>query len=155
MGHLFVVRHAKAGERRLWTDDDLNRPLSKKGRKQSELIGNRLAKLEPTQLVSSPYIRCIQTLQPLAEMIGTEVSVDQRLGENEPFEPVIELLRELPIRSVLSTHGDIIPATMQALIRRGMKLSSQPDWRKSAIWVLKRNKQGDIVHARVWPPPVI
>ena len=155
MAHLFVVRHAKAGERRLWTDDDLNRPLSKKGRKQSELIGNRLAKLEPTQLVSSPYIRCIQTLQPLAEMIGTEVSVDQRLGENEPFEPVIELLRELPIRSVLSTHGDIIPATMQALIRRGMKLSSQPDWRKSAIWVLKRNKQGDIVHARVWPPPVI
>jgi len=43
---------------------------------------------------------------------------------------------------------------MQALVRRGMKLKSPPDWRKACVWVLKRNKKGDIVHANVWPPPV-
>jgi 8-oxo-dGTP diphosphatase len=155
MAHLFVVRHAKAGERRLWADDDLNRPLSKKGWKQSKLVAERLAGLEPSTLVSSPYIRCIQTLEPLAEQIGADVDVDQRLCEDEPFEPVLELLADLPARSVLSTHGDIIPATMQALVCRGMKLNTPPDWRKAAVWVLKRNTRGDIVHAKVWPPPVV
>ena len=155
MAHLFVVRHAKAGERRLWTDDDINRPLSKKGWKQSELVGKRLARLDPSMLVSSPYIRCIQTLEPLARMTESDVDVDQRLCEDEPFEGVLDLLRELPVRSVLSTHGDIIPATMQALVRRGMKMSTPPDWRKAAVWVLRRNTKGDIVHVKVWPPPVV
>lgn len=155
MAHLFVVRHAKAGERRLWTDGDLNRPLSKKGWKQASLVGKRLAPLDPSELFSSPYVRCIQTLEPLAEQMHTDVEVDQRLCEDEPFEPVLELLREVPDRAVLSTHGDIIPATMQALSRRGMKLITPPDWRKAAVWVLKRNKKGDIVHAKVWPPPVV
>jgi 8-oxo-dGTP diphosphatase len=155
MAHLYVIRHAKAGERRLWNGDDIDRPLSKKGWKQSELIGKRLAKLAPTKLVSSPYVRCVQTLEPLGELIDMSIEIDQRLREDEPFEPVLELLREVPDNAVMSTHGDIIPATMQALARRGMKMNTRPDWRKSAVWVLKRNKKGDIVQATVWPPAVI
>lgn len=155
MAHLYLVRHSKAGERRLWDGDDVDRPLSKKGWKQSELIGKRLAKLDPAQLVSSPYVRCIQTLEPLGSMIDTSVTTEQRLCEDEPFEPVLDLLQELPDGSVMCTHGDIIPATVQALARRGMKMNTPPDWRKSAVWVLKRNKKGDVVHATVWPPPVV
>jgi 8-oxo-dGTP diphosphatase len=155
MAHLYVIRHAKAGERRLWTGSDLDRPLSKKGWKQSELVGKRLAKLEPSVLLSSPYVRCQQTLEPLADLIGQQVQIEQRLCEDEPFEPVLELLSEVPAHAVLSTHGDIIPATMQALARRGMKMNTPPDWRKAAVWVLKRSKHGVIVHATVWPPPVI
>lgn len=154
MGHIFVVRHAKAGERRLWNGDDVDRPLSKKGWKQSEMVGRRLGAMKPAQLLSSPYIRCVQTLEPLGKIVDAPVEVDQRLCEDEPFEPVLDLLREVPIRSVLSTHGDIIPATMQALMRRGMKLNSPADWRKASVWVLKRNKKGDIVRANVWPPPI-
>lgn len=155
MAHLYVVRHAKAGERRLWDGDDIERPLSKKGWKQSQLLAERLAKLDPTALFSSPYIRCVQTLEPLGAAIGTDITVDDRLCEDEPFEPVLDMLRDIPGGSVLSTHGDIIPTTMQALTRRGMKMNTRPDWRKSAVWVLKRNKKGDIVHATVWPPPIV
>ena len=86
---------------------------------------------------------------------AAEITIEQCLREDEPFEPVLDLLRDLPIGAVLSTHGDIIPATMQALVRRGMKMNTPPDWRKSAVWVLKRNKKGDIVQATVWPPPVV
>ncbi len=155
MAHLYVIRHAKAGERRLWDGDDIERPLSKKGWRQSELIGKRLAKLHPSVLVSSPYVRCLQTLEPLAKLVDAKVEVDDRLCEDEPFEPVLDLLRELPDNAVVSTHGDIIPATMQALGRRGMKMNSPPDWRKGTVWVLKRNKRGDMVHATLWPPPVV
>lgn len=155
MAHLYVVRHAKAGERRLWNGDDIDRPLSKLGRKQSALIGKRLAKLEPSQLLSSPYVRCIQTLEPLGMLTGHDVIIDKRLCEDEPFEPVLELLRDAPGGTVVSTHGDIIPAVMNALTRRGMKMNTPPDWRKAAVWVLKRNRKGDIVHATVRPPPVV
>lgn len=154
MGHLYLVRHAKAGERRLWTDDDLERPLSKKGWKQSELLAERLAKARPPQLLSSPYVRCVQTLEPLSELIDQPIEIDERLCEDEPFEPVLELLAEVPDGTVMSTHGDIIPATVQALVRRGMSINTPPDWRKAAVWVLRRNKKGEIVHAKVWPPPV-
>ena len=152
---LYLVRHAKAGERRLWTGDDLDRPLSKKGWKQSEALAKRLAGRDPSILLSSPYVRCIETLEPLAKRLGTRVDVDKRLTEEEPVDPVIELLAEVPDGTVLCSHGDIIPATVLELESRGTALRTPVDWRKASVWVLKRNKRGEIVHATVWPPPVL
>ena len=149
---VYLVRHAKAGERRIWDDDDVDRPLSKKGWRQAEAIGKRLANKGATTLYSSPYARCIQTLEPLAERLGTDVHVEQRLRENEPFEDVLELLAEVEDGAVLCTHGDIIPPVMQALTRRGMEVQTPPDWGKASVWVLKR--KGDrITKGKVWPPP--
>lgn len=154
MGKLYLVRHAKAGERRLWDGDDLARPLSPKGWKQAEMLASRLASLDVSALYSSPYVRCVQTLQPLADRLDTEIAIDPRLSEGEQFEPMLELLTEVPDGAVLSSHGDIIPATMNALERRGTEIRTPPDWRKASVWVLRRNKHGGIVHATVWPPPV-
>jgi 8-oxo-dGTP diphosphatase len=150
---LYFVRHAKAGERRLWAGDDIDRPLSKQGHKQAELVGKRLAKLEPSLLYSSPYVRCVQTLEPLADRLGTTLQIERWLSEGEPIEPLIELLGELAPGAVMCSHGDIIPATLQALERTGTKLRGPSDWRKASVWVLERNKKGVVVEARVWPPP--
>ena len=155
MAQLYLVRHAKAGERRGWHGNDLDRPLSKKGWKQAELVGKRLAKLGPSVLFSSPYVRCVQTLEPLGGRIERPVEIEQRLCEDEPLDPVMELLGEAPDGAVLCSHGDIIPAAIQALKRRGAKLHTPTDWRKASVWVLKRDKRGRIVHATVWPPPVL
>lgn len=155
MAKLYLVRHAKAGERRLWEGDDRERPLSSKGWKQSEQLARRLADLDVSALLSSPYLRCVQTLEPLAKRLRTTVTIDQRLCEDEPFEPVLDLLAEVPAGAVMSSHGDIIPATIAALERRGTEIRTPPDWRKASVWVLKRNKPGDIVHATVWPPPTL
>jgi 8-oxo-dGTP diphosphatase len=154
MDRLFVVRHAKAGERRVWAGDDIDRPLSKKGRKQADLVGRRLAESGATTLFSSPYTRCIETLEPLASRIGVDVVVDRRLCEFEPFEPVLELIAEAPDGSVMCSHGDVIPATVAALERRGADFQTPADWRKASVWVLGRNKKRNIVTATVWPPPV-
>ena len=149
---IYLVRHAKAGERRVWEGDDEARPLSKVGWKQSEAIAKRLAAKGATTLYSSPYVRCVQTLEPLARRLGVEIHADPRLYEGEPFEPVLELLGEVHTGAVLCSHGDIIPATIQALARRGMEVQTSPDWRKASIWVLKR--KGDrITKGKVWPPP--
>lgn len=155
MAQLYLVRHAKAGERRLWKGDDIDRPLSKKGWKQAELVSNRLAKTKAGLVCSSPYVRCVQTLEPLARRLDTQVEIDQRLCEDEPVDPVLDLLVEAPDGSVLCSHGDIIPETILTLKKRGTKLRTPTDWRKASVWVLRRNRRGVIVHATVWPPPVL
>lgn len=153
MALLYLVRHAKAGERRLWEANDLDRPLSKKGRKQSDALARRLADLDPSVLLSSPYVRCVQTLEPLGIRVKRPIAIEPRLTEEEPFEPVLDLLAEAPGRAVMCSHGDIIPATIEALRQSGTEIRTPLDWRKASVWVLKRDKRSRIVTATVWPPP--
>jgi 8-oxo-dGTP diphosphatase len=149
---VYLVRHAKAGERRVWIGDDTSRPLSKHGWRQSRAVAERLAGKGVSTIYSSPYLRCVQTVEPLAELIGTTIRIDDRLAEESPFEPVLDLLGEIDSGAVLCSHGDIIPATIQALVRRGMELQSSVDWRKATVWVLRR--KGDrITRGKVWAPP--
>ena len=148
---VYFVRHAKAGERRVWEGADQERPLSKTGWKQARAVARRLRSKNITRLVSSEYVRCVQTLEPLAEINSTEVEVDTRLSEGGDFEPVLDLLNEVPDGAVLCSHGDIIPAVIEALHRRGMELQAEPDWRKGTIWVLKR-KNSKVTKGKVWSP---
>ena len=149
---VYLVRHAKAGERRTWQGDDLERPLSKTGWKQAHALGKRLQKKGATEMVSSPYLRCMQTLEPLARALDLPVLADERLLEGAGFEGSLELLAEVADGAVLCSHGDVIPDTLDALVRRGMQVKTTPDWRKGTVWVLKRN-EGRITTATVWPPP--
>lgn len=149
---IYLVRHAKAGERRVWDGDDVDRPLSKTGRKQAKAVCRRLAAKGATAVYSSSYARCVETLEPLAKELSTEVTIDQRLYEGEPFEGVLDLLNEVEDGAVLCSHGDIVPAVVEALVRRGMEVQTPPDWRKASVWVLKR-KKNRISRGKVWPPP--
>ena len=149
---IYFVRHAKAGERRLWEGDDVDRPLSKTGWKQSTAVARRLAKKDVAALYASPYIRCMQTLEPLGDLTGLKVQADRRLFEGEPFEPVLDLLNEVEDGAVLCSHGDIIPAVITALVRRGMEVETPPDWSKASVWVLRR-KGSSITKGKVWPAP--
>lgn len=149
---IYLVRHAKAGERRVWTGDDVDRPLSKTGWKQSNALARRLSKKGVTSLHASPYVRCVQTLEPLGDLAGLEVLPEQRLFEDEPFEPVLDLVNEVDDGAVLCSHGDIVPAVIKALERRGMHVETPADWGKASVWVLKR-KNDRITKGKVWPPP--
>lgn len=150
---LYFVRHAKAGSRSEWVGDDRLRPLSSKGRVQSEALADRLADVATGTLVSSPYLRCVETLQPLAERLQSAVRADDRLAEDTGFTGALELLVALPDGSVLCSHGDVIPETIGALQRRGTAIVGEPDWRKASVWVLTRDAAGDVTHATAWPPP--
>lgn len=151
---LYVVRHAKAGDRTEWAGDDRLRPLSGKGLRQATALAEVLGPLVPqgSRLVSSPYLRCVQTLEPLATRVGRSVATDERLAEEQGFAGALDLLTTLPDGSVLCSHGDVIPETMQALQRRGCRFIGEPDWRKGSIWVLTREGE-QVVSAEAWPPP--
>lgn len=152
---LYLVRHAKAGSRHDWTDDDRLRPLSKSGYRQAEALAERLGDLGVSTLVSSPFARCVQTLEPLAQLVNVEVITDDCLGEGRHFDKVLSVMTALPAGSVICSHGDVIPQTMAALERRGCQLTSAPEWRKASVWVVDRNVDGEFITANAWPPPEI
>jgi phosphohistidine phosphatase SixA len=150
---IYLVRHAKAGSRSDWQGDDRTRPLSKNGWKQAKAIAARLAKRSPSSLYSSPFTRCRQTLEPLADELDLEILDDDRLAEGSSFERAIELLTEVADGAVLCSHGDVIPETIAALQRRGCSIDGHPDWRKGTIWTLERSADGHFERAKAWAQP--
>jgi 8-oxo-dGTP diphosphatase len=102
-------------------------------------------------LRSSTYLRCRQTLEPLAAATGLAVIDEFALVEGNPFEPVLDLLASLPDGAVLCSHGDVIPDTLAALERRGCRFAGPVEWRKGSVWTLERVGD-DIVAAEMWLP---
>lgn len=150
---IYLVRHAQAGHRDSWHDDDRVRPLTDEGREQAVHLADRFDDIAVPQVLSSPYLRCMQTLEPLALRRGLEVEPTGVLAEGHAFVAVIDLLLAVPEHSVLCSHGDVIPDTIQALCRRGMVVSGAPDWRKGSTWLLER-EGGHFTHASAWAPPL-
>jgi 8-oxo-dGTP diphosphatase len=54
---------------------------------------------------------------------------------------VLGLLAALPDHSVICSHGDLIPDTLSALLRRGMQVRGEPDFRKGSWWELHREDE--------------
>ena len=150
---LYLVRHAKAGSRSEFDGDDFARPLTGKGRRQAIAIADRLLPQATGALISSPFVRCVQTLEPLAALVGNAITTSEVLAEGTGFEGVLNLLTTLPDDSVLCSHGDVIPETIGALMRRGCVAVGEPDWRKASVWQLLRGDDGVINEATAWPPP--
>jgi 8-oxo-dGTP diphosphatase len=115
-----LVRHARAGDRAEWEGDDRLRPLDKKGRRQAKGL---VALLEPYPIdgiLSSPYIRCMQTMEPLAGARGLPLQEAEELAEGKTDADVLELLDRLEAECpVLSTHGDIVVELLGDELRKG------------------------------------
>ena len=63
---IYLVRHAKAGERGAWDGDDELRPLSGRGHAQARNLLDVLVDADFERVISSPYVRCMETVVPLA-----------------------------------------------------------------------------------------
>jgi 8-oxo-dGTP diphosphatase len=141
---LFLVRHAKAGPR-IFGPDEITRPLTEDGQRQATQLAEKLVDVVVSRLLSSPYTRCQQTLQPLATTQNVIVETTVTLQEGSSFPAVLALLSDLPENSVLCSHGDVIPETIDALIRRGLTVTGKEFWNKGSVWELTRNENGDVV----------
>lgn len=104
---LLLVRHAWAGDSEKWDGDDRVRPVDDRGRKQSEGLVAVLAGFAVDRIVSSPYLRCIQTVEPLAEARRLDIELDDALGADR-LEDVPQVLEGLQgENAVVCTHGDL------------------------------------------------
>jgi len=113
-----LLRHASAGDRAEWTGDDRRRPLDKKGWKQARRLVDELRELGVRRVLSSPYDRCVQTVEPLAEELGVAIEIDDRLAEGAGRDAALELLGGLE-DVVACTHGDIVDEVLGRPLKKG------------------------------------
>ena len=102
---LLLVRHAAAGKRQTWTGDDRLRPLEERGRRQAQGLVRVLAGHGVERIASSPYERCVQTVQPLASALGLRVEPWEDLAEGAGADELRAVASELGA-GVLCVHGD-------------------------------------------------
>ncbi len=150
---LLLVRHADALSRGEWDGDDIDRQLSGKGHRQAAALVAVLAEFEPARLLSSPYLRCLETLAPLADHLRSPVEPDGRLGEGAG-RAAVELVGSLRHdRVVLCSHGDVIPDVLAAVATEDeVELGPHPRVEKASVWVLEADG-GRFTSATYLPPP--
>lgn len=147
----YVVRHAKAGDREDWPGDDRLRPLTKKGRKQAEQLATLLQGRRIAAVYSSPYVRCVQTVEPLARANRLEVLQRVELGEGHGLDGAMTFLGDPKLdRAVLSTHGDIVWELIEELVRRRIVKAGDGGYEKGSTWELQVDGKA-IVGARYTP----
>lgn len=152
---LYLVRHAEAGERfdgAINAEEDSLRPLTDAGHQQAQHLAARFDGVSVALVLSSPYLRCLQTVGPTARRFGLEVQPTAELAEGSPFSAVLDLLARVPDCTVLCSHGDVIPDTIAALYRRGMDIGTAEDWRKGSTWVIERSGEQFVSAIAIAPP---
>lgn len=150
---VYLVRHAKAGVRDLWQGPDEERPITRRGRRQADRLVERFQGLEIERIVSSPFLRCIQTVEPLARSRGLEVEIADELAEGADPRRTIEFIRRLePVPTVLCGHGGEIEAVVREFEAEGAKVEGSRGLAKGSVWVLER-EDGRVVSARYLPAP--
>ena len=149
---VYLVRHADAGDRETWTGLDADRSLSEKGWRQARGLVEALADREIGRVLSSPYLRCVQTVEPLAEARGLEIERDQRLAEGSPWREALALITGVEHPTVMCSQGDIIAGVIDDLVRQAVITPRDARWQKASTWVLSV-KDGAVHKAAYLPPP--
>lgn len=148
---IHVVRHAHAGVRSEWHDDDELRPLTERGAKQAAAIADALAGADVDVVWSSRYVRCRQTVQPLADRRGLDVVDHPHLAEGAYGTDALDaLLAEAALgRAVVAcSHGDVIPEIVRAAVGRGAVLHGPAVPRKAERYemVVKKGAITEVRH---------
>ena len=112
-----LLRHASAGDRDGWEGDDALRPLDGRGRRQALTLRKTLGR-DVGRVVSSRYVRCIETVVPLACDLERTIEIDARLAEGADASDALVLLAELD-GGVACTHGDVVVALLGRTLKKG------------------------------------
>lgn len=119
---LLVIRHARAGDRDDWRGDDRERPLDKRGRGQADALVEELEGYPISRILSSPYDRCVQTVEPLATRRGLAIEQRDELGEGGQYNGAI-LVRSLIGQPVaVCVHGGLSDTAFGERLKKGETL---------------------------------
>ena len=153
MGVAYLVRHAKAGDRSDWRGDDRLRPLTKSGQRQAEALADMLEGEPIDKILSSGYLRCMQTVEPLGARRTLSVEPIKDLEEGAGGESVLRLVQKYRGRNVvLCTHGDVMEELLEGLIAQGLVQRARAHMEKGSTWVLEE-QDGKVTGAKYLPAP--
>ena len=106
--------------------DDRERPLDERGLAQARGLIELLADVRVARIITSPYRRCVQTVEPLAAALNIEIELRDELGEERQFAEGIELVHALArADAVVCGHGGLETA-----------VPHPPRWKKGAAFLV-------------------
>jgi len=129
MSRIVLLRHALAGHK--WANPvaDVGRSLNREGRDAAACLPAVLLEhLVPQALLSSPYRRCIETIEPVAERFSLGVEPHDDLLPDAAVTDATVLLLGAVEGAVLCTHGELITRVLGGLACE-----------KGAFWVVGRH----------------
>jgi 8-oxo-(d)GTP phosphatase len=139
---VLIVRHGTAGSKSRYKGDDRRRPLDKHGRAQAESLVGLLLAFGANVLYAADRVRCHQTLEPLAEELGTTIHNEPLLTEEayaENRKAARHRILEIAAAGgtpVICTQGRVIPDLIAWWCERdGVRPDSSRN-RKGSAWVM-------------------
>ncbi|NLE97797.1 MAG: NUDIX hydrolase [Propionibacterium sp.] len=150
---LLLVRHGKAMLRKHWSGNDQSRRLAGRGRRQAVELIPLLEAYGVSRLVSSPAVRCFETLEPYRDYKGLQTETIDLLTEEEGTRDpdgvvacVKRLAASLGQPTALCGHRPVLPAMHQ-----GLGLKPRP-MVVSEVTVIHRDRKGKNVGVEVHKP---
>ncbi len=142
-GDLILLRHALAGRKLGEPLRDFVRPLDRRGRTTATALPDAvLAHARPRRIVSSPFVRCIETVRPLAATLELEVEEHDVLRVDADPAERDALLWTVPEHTVLCTHGEVLEQLFEGDVA----------CEKGGFWVVRR-RADRLVPLRYVAPP--
>jgi 8-oxo-(d)GTP phosphatase len=145
---LILLRHAAAGDRSDWEQDDTARPLDAEGERQAVALAALLRCFGAARLRSSPAERCLATVRPFAAETGVPVDADPDLAvlgtggtvrdrhDGAAARAVSRALAS-PEPTVLCAHRENVPLLLEAACDQlSAPVPAGPPLRKGEFWVL-------------------
>lgn len=121
---LILLRHAKATPRTDWNGEEAKRPLLPEGKKQAKRLVRLLASYAPKRLVTSPWARCHQTVEPYAKTFKRTLIARSQLTElSNALSPrktthAVESLFDSTKSALICSHRPALPTITKTLASR-------------------------------------
>jgi phosphohistidine phosphatase SixA len=150
-----LLRHGQAGSKHSWVGDDQIRPLDGRGRAQARGLVTELLPYAPSRIISSTYLRCTQTVAPLATALDLAIEPSEHLvpdGGGRAARLLHDLAEADAGAVVLCTHGEVIGDLQTQLERRGPLFGPRRAREKGSVWVLEASGP-TVARATYLPPP--
>jgi 8-oxo-dGTP pyrophosphatase MutT (NUDIX family)/phosphohistidine phosphatase SixA len=139
---LLLVRHANAGKKRRWKDDDKLRPLDTEGSAQAARLSVVAPCYGPVRIASADLVRCADTVRPVSHDLGIPISIEPKLGSSayvtDPKATVDWVREQIEAggTTLLCSQGEVIPDLLTRISARSPVRLRRPPTRKGSVWAL-------------------
>lgn len=135
---VILLRRAAVLPRDKWHGHDDERPLREEGMREADALRALAVTFDVEAVLSSPALRCVQTVEPLARALRRPVRVLDNLVERDAS-AALQVVREAHEGGlVLCTHESVIAGVLTGLVEQdGLVLTDRIRRRRASAWCLE------------------
>ena len=128
---LVITRHAKAKPRSKWARPEADRPLAPSGFRQAKALVGLMDCWSPQRISSSPWTRCVQTMQPYAAATGARIKLVEAFTERaatdnpEKAKAKLRKLLRAPKVTAYCGHRPVMPLVLEVLREASLRDAAQ------------------------------